>query len=603
MSHRYSRQEKEKWVPKTPSSGRRSPLRIPAGDNSALIAAHSQSIIGRVTNPAIQHPRAIVDFLPQYWNLEGTVTGKALGPEKFQFTFESEKDLLSVLNKAPYHFKKWMLLLQRWEPIISDQFPSQISFWIQIHDIPTHHWTDQTIRTIGKDLGHLSARVVEDARVRVDINGLQPLSMWMDIRLPSGEVTKVRFEYERLEKYCFRCFSLAHEVKDCHVAISSENKTHRNLDVNQHKFLLRLEAEKRWADDRRDSRPSASNLRDSGLSRDPRDRHQERGKSVRQPHASTGRSPPLRGSRSSARYHPYGELAPPPPPPILDQREYPEQRYRESQVHRDSERRGSSLYQNECRSYQTGRRDANSSRSQSRANSTSHNRELASGRVLSKADDSINSRTPPPNPPREAMLSPGFPDRGEASSISKDRRPALERILESSNRAGESDHLQDVEVQYVNENNQLEYFHGDSLLVPNQVQTLVTNYSERVPASLRLGPGPAPADEVTAYSPIKQAKKGSTSRKGTKKKSTKPPKAASHQRGARSPVQGVSLRKSNLLRGHNSSRRQLNVEQPPVSAGGEAAVTSAPSSVPAMVLIPATCKGRVDFRNHPNPLP
>ncbi|KAG2250484.1 hypothetical protein Bca4012_097920 [Brassica carinata] len=48
-----------------------------------------------------------------------------------------------------------------------------------------------------------------------DINGLQPLEMTMDILLPSGETTEVEFEYFKIEKHYFTCFSLFHEEKDC----------------------------------------------------------------------------------------------------------------------------------------------------------------------------------------------------------------------------------------------------------------------------------------------------------------------------------------------------------------------------------------------------
>lgn len=49
--------------------------------------------------------------------------GRDLGPDLFKFQFESESDMLTVLAKGPYHYKKWMILLQQWEPIISPHLP------------------------------------------------------------------------------------------------------------------------------------------------------------------------------------------------------------------------------------------------------------------------------------------------------------------------------------------------------------------------------------------------------------------------------------------------------------------------------------------------
>lgn len=132
-----------------------------------------------------------MDFLPQIWNLEGRVVGRDLGPEKFQLRFESEADLSSVLNKGPYHYKKWMILLQRWEPTVADGFPSSLSFWLRIHDLPLHYWDEKTLDVIGEELGKVTGKVADDARVRVEMNGLLPLVMKLEIRLPSDEITEV----------------------------------------------------------------------------------------------------------------------------------------------------------------------------------------------------------------------------------------------------------------------------------------------------------------------------------------------------------------------------------------------------------------------------
>ncbi|VVB01041.1 unnamed protein product [Arabis nemorensis] len=123
--------EKEKWTAGARSKPRRSPVRIPECDNSALIVANKLTLIGRVTNPVIQKPRAVVEFLSQLWNMENKTHGRDLGSEKFIFRFEEEEDLLAVLRKGPYHYKKWMLIIQRWEPIVSEAFPAIIPFWIK----------------------------------------------------------------------------------------------------------------------------------------------------------------------------------------------------------------------------------------------------------------------------------------------------------------------------------------------------------------------------------------------------------------------------------------------------------------------------------------
>ena len=130
MSHRYSREEKKKWIPARSQTNRKPPVKIPEIDTAALIEENKFTLIGRVTNPATQNTKALVDFFLQHWNVSGRFTGRDLGPLLFQFRFENERDLLTILNKAPFHFKRWMIIVQRWEPVVSEKFPSLLPFWI-----------------------------------------------------------------------------------------------------------------------------------------------------------------------------------------------------------------------------------------------------------------------------------------------------------------------------------------------------------------------------------------------------------------------------------------------------------------------------------------
>ncbi|CAB78093.1 putative protein [Arabidopsis thaliana] len=256
MAQRYSKQEKAKWLDSSSKPKRRSPLRILESENSALIAENKFTLLGRVTNPQIQRPRALVEYMVQYWNLENRVIGRELGPERFFFRFETEADLQLVLKKAPYHFKKWMFILQRWEPIVSEAFPAFIPFWIKVNDIPMHHCTELTLNTIGQALGPVIDKDLSDGRIRVNINGLEPLEMKIPIRLPTGEVTTVFLEYEKLEKHCFSCFSLSHEEKACPLKPLVSNKESRIPGINQEKTLQNLEDGKRRQDARRSNWPA-----------------------------------------------------------------------------------------------------------------------------------------------------------------------------------------------------------------------------------------------------------------------------------------------------------------------------------------------------------
>lgn len=99
-----------------------------------------------------------------------------------------------------------MLILQQWEPIVSSLFASQITFGVKICGIPFHYKTELTIKTIGDELGHVSARDDNQGRIRVQVNGVEPLIMRMEICVPSEKFTTVKFEYENLENSASHAF-------------------------------------------------------------------------------------------------------------------------------------------------------------------------------------------------------------------------------------------------------------------------------------------------------------------------------------------------------------------------------------------------------------
>lgn len=146
MARRFTDSKKAKGPAGSSAHVRR--IQIPPTDNSALIEMNKLTLIGRVTNPEMQNTRALVDFFLQHWQVAGTITGCDLGPYPFQFSSDLERDLQSILLRGPYHLKKWTFMLQRWEPIVSENFPSSISFLIRIHGIPLHYWTEQALQDI-----------------------------------------------------------------------------------------------------------------------------------------------------------------------------------------------------------------------------------------------------------------------------------------------------------------------------------------------------------------------------------------------------------------------------------------------------------------------
>ena len=79
--------------------------------------------------------------------------------------------------------------------------------------------------------------------------------MRMDIQLPSHEVFEVELEYEKLEKHCLFCKSLAHEDGHCHLCPSRQHQEERrHLRIFQRNTLTKIEEDKRRQDDMKHAR-------------------------------------------------------------------------------------------------------------------------------------------------------------------------------------------------------------------------------------------------------------------------------------------------------------------------------------------------------------
>ncbi|RID42448.1 hypothetical protein BRARA_J02331 [Brassica rapa] len=197
-----------------PRTGR---VKAQAPEHPDLLRKHSLKLIGRVTNKSAQRVRSLIPFFTDLWKGDTRPVGSDLGNGMFQFQFDKEADLVDVLEKRPYHYARWMVIVERWEPTYASSFPSMIPFWIKVQGIPVHLWDEDTIKSIGKDLGVFEQAEISSSavRMRVQVNGRLPLMKNYIIEYSNGEEVTASLIYERLEKHCSKCFRLDHDINDC----------------------------------------------------------------------------------------------------------------------------------------------------------------------------------------------------------------------------------------------------------------------------------------------------------------------------------------------------------------------------------------------------
>lgn len=527
----------------------------------------------------------------------------------FQFRFESENDLLSVLAKGPYHHKRWMLLLQRWEPIISPTFPSSISFWVRVHGLPLHFWNDETLYTIGKALGNVSTRDVREARFRVEVNGLLPLEMKSEVLLPSGDTTEIEFEYIKMEKHCFTCFSLSHEEDDCPLRpADGQPAKNRKLGITQALALERIEASKKSHDDKRGYKPPAQ------LPVPPYEDRRTITSYANQPEAhNVSRATSPHDHHSSANKGSL-EYARRPPSSISHRAETPKHygSRREAIYHRAYHRRRE--YQNMSITTPSGSISSRYQRPPYEDNHPGRQVRLASPH----RSGSRTSHTPPPVLPRELMDMSRMSTPSVETSRSRERRSVLERVA-----------ALDLRDQLFRRSSSSK----DSPRVKGRDSLNGTTH-QTTPPVLESGqqPPPPPLDKVSDRAPATQCLGGLTTlgirektrlatenaidhaaptilsflelvaEKSTTKRKT--PRATTNKRIARSPM-GLKLKKAVIVRSTNPPRKRICTEKGrslPWNKAGPSANGAAVGTSNA-VNIPSKKVAGTDFRPLPLPLP
>lgn len=72
------------------------------------------SIIGRLLCPENQKMSSMIHEMPRLWRVYNRARGFALPNDKFQFVFDLETDLSTVLAAGAWTFNDWSMTLERW---------------------------------------------------------------------------------------------------------------------------------------------------------------------------------------------------------------------------------------------------------------------------------------------------------------------------------------------------------------------------------------------------------------------------------------------------------------------------------------------------------
>ncbi|XP_048596527.1 uncharacterized protein LOC125595907 [Brassica napus] len=215
------------------------PFTMPDRPGFTSIEENRLSIMGRSLNPECQRMSGLIITMPRKWQKEGKVRGIALSRERFQFIFNSEHDLLDVLEKGVQTYNEWAMVLERWVEYPPEDYLQFIPLWVRISYIPEEYYTTEALTTLGDMIGRVIVvafdplkPVTQDyIRVQVLFNVANPLKMSRVINRKGGKTATIHFDYEQLQKRCFTCKRLNHEKSICPIEIrkrQEESQARRN---------------------------------------------------------------------------------------------------------------------------------------------------------------------------------------------------------------------------------------------------------------------------------------------------------------------------------------------------------------------------------------
>lgn len=199
------------------------PLDIPDLPEYSSSKENELSLVGRLLNPDCQSMKNLIRNMPRKWQKVGRVCGVALSRERFQFFFNSEFDLVDVLEKGLHTFDEWTVVVDRWYEVPPDNYLQFTPMWIQIWNLPINYYTHKAITLLGDQIGQVKEvvfdkdkpQIEEFVRVKVLFDVSRPLRRSKVVNLPKGGTATVFFEYERVQKRCYECQRMTHEKDVC----------------------------------------------------------------------------------------------------------------------------------------------------------------------------------------------------------------------------------------------------------------------------------------------------------------------------------------------------------------------------------------------------
>ncbi|GMJ13310.1 hypothetical protein HRI_005000200 [Hibiscus trionum] len=193
-------------------------------DDVSMAADVKYGLVGKVITPRLINANNFIRVFSSVMADEN-VEIMSLKPGIFLFKVPTETNLESLIKRGPWLYDGEPIAMNIFQPALSlaEYRFETMAWWIRVYDLPLEKMTMTMARKIGAcfgDLDHVDCRQIngnlgEYFRVKVELNITQPLLRMVMLPNGDGGPRICPIQYEKLQKYCYFCGVLGHEVELC----------------------------------------------------------------------------------------------------------------------------------------------------------------------------------------------------------------------------------------------------------------------------------------------------------------------------------------------------------------------------------------------------
>jgi hypothetical protein len=207
-------------------------------------------LVGKLIADHLVSKEVIRTTLLRGWKPSETPTFKVLGDNLFLVDFVEESDKIRVLEGRPWVFEGNLFAVEDYDGLTkpSDFSFDKATFWVRMIGLPLACMNLTVGHQIGTSMGQVEEVDVDDGgmgwgeylRVKITLDLQKPLMRGRMLKI-NGSSMLVKFQYERLPKFCFRCGVIKHGITGC----SEKREARKQHAPTEYGMWLRASSPKR----------------------------------------------------------------------------------------------------------------------------------------------------------------------------------------------------------------------------------------------------------------------------------------------------------------------------------------------------------------------